>query len=339
MIFFVSGATGGHLYPAIAIANQLKKPAFFIVSRQHPVEKILAPYKFGFKVIKLNIKALIAWPILLGRISLIMIKKKPKLLITMGGGICIPCAIIGWAFGIPVLSFEQNAIPGRATKGTQFFAKKIITAFESAKKGLLLKSKVQCLGNPIRLDYPDNDQFPKEWMSLKGKTLAIIGGSQGALKINQFIEKNKKKLLNEGFNIIHLTGDQHFKGNETSLSESLNGKYYIALRYVTNMNAIYEKATVVMCRAGATTLAELKYYQIPSILIPYPFAMDNHQEKNAVAFIEENAHSVKINESDLNLDIILSMLTNHSENKKQPSKASENKKLNTICELIESYLE
>ena len=175
MILFVSGATGGHMYPAIAMADELKGPSFFVVPREQPAKKILSPYPFDFKVMDMSIKKMIILPLIWWQITRLFLQKKPKIMIAMGGGICIPFAIIAWLLRVPVLSFEQNAIPGRATRGVQFFAKKIITAFESAKNGLLMKSKVACLGNPIRLNYPDVEGLPVEWEMIQGPTVLIVG--------------------------------------------------------------------------------------------------------------------------------------------------------------------
>ena len=146
MILFVSGATGGHIYPAIAMAEALNEPSFFVVPRANPAQDILAPYSFDFQVVRWSFKQVVQWPMVIASIVRLMIKKKPSVVIAMGGGICVPFAIVAWAFRCPVLSFEQNAIPGRATKVIQFVAKKIITAFDAAADGLIMKSKVACLG-------------------------------------------------------------------------------------------------------------------------------------------------------------------------------------------------
>ncbi len=339
MILFVSGATGGHIYPAIAIAEAMKQPCFFVVPRHHPAQTIMAPYAFDYDVFKITIKDVLLIPIMWFKIFRLIYKKKPKVLITMGGGICIPFAIVAWCLRIPVVSFEQNAIPGRATKGTQWFVKQIVTAFESAKEGVFLKSKVRCLGNPVRVNYPDSDQLPKEWDTLNGKTLLVIGGSQGALKINQFITQHKLDLMTLGFNVIHLTGAQFFDSGESYLIEKGNHATYIALRYLNNMNLAYEKASVVICRAGATTLAELDQWQHPSILIPYPYAKDNHQFENAKAFTSQHKSSVILNESEMEISTIQPFLTKLTYEKKYINQAKEQEKMNSICELMQSYLE
>ncbi len=337
MILIVSGATGGHLYPAIAMAETLKKAVFFIVSRNDPAKKILNSHNFDFKVVKLS--KLLINPIMWLRIISIVLKQKPRLLIAMGGGICIPFTIVCWLCGVPVLCFEQNAIPGRATKSIQFFAKKIITAFEPVKSKLIVKSKVVCLGNPIRLSYPTGEKLPIDWSNFTGQTILVLGGSQGAKSINEFMQLNKAYLMKLGYNILHLAGDQFFNNNQSFIAEKINEKQYLALPYLTNMNQAYKVATIVMCRAGATTLAELIHWQLPSILIPYPHAMDDHQTENANAFLAISTASKIVTESQLNIESVEGALIELKARKTQAPLRSSEEKMNSICELINSYLE
>ncbi len=337
MILFVSGATGGHIYPAIAMADELKVPSFFIVPKEYPARKILSPYSFEYKVMGISLKRMMVSPVVWWQMVRLFLQKKPNVMIAMGGGICIPFAVVAWLMRVPIVSFEQNAIPGRATRGVQFFAKKIITAFESAKEGLIMKSKVRCFGNPIRLNYPEVDEFPTQWALIQGKTLLIIGGSQGAKALNEFIFKHRQEIMAHGYHIIHLTGDA-LMNSERRIEEN-GDALYLALPYINNMNEAYKKASLVLCRAGATTLSELSYQQLPSILIPYPYAMDNHQEKNASEFSKMHRHSVVINESELTIERMVVELQ-----KNQPPDGADNanapkQTMNTICELIKTYLE
>ncbi|RAP24019.1 hypothetical protein DID73_01790 [Candidatus Marinamargulisbacteria bacterium SCGC AG-343-K17] len=337
MILFVSGATGGHIYPGIAMAHALDEPSYFIVPRDHPAKKILLPYAYSYQVIGFSIKNILMFPILFFQILGVFIKKKPKAVMAMGGGICIPFAILAWILRVPVISFEQNAVPGRATRAIQFFSKKIITAFDSAKKGLILRSRVACLGNPIRLNYPDVDQLPNEWSDIQGKTLLVVGGSQGARAINEFIHGNREKIMALGVNIIHLTGDAFMK--EAQIIERKADQIYMALPYINDMTIAYQKASIVLCRSGATTLAELHYQKLPSILIPYPYAMDDHQEKNAIEFSLSHHNATFINESELGMPIVKEKIVESSVIRDGVDNDSARKDTNTICELVKSYLE
>ena len=187
MIFYVAGGTGGHLYPAIAIHQELQCEAKFVVPRKMPAERILSNYGIAPIISKFGKKECMILPYYFLKVLKLFFKYKPKLLIAMGGSVCVPYAIIAWLLNIPVLTFEQNSFPGRAVRVCQFFSKEIITSFEITKSYLIMKNRVQCLGNPIRTSYPITDSLPKEWEEIDGKTILVIGGSQGAFAINEFI--------------------------------------------------------------------------------------------------------------------------------------------------------
>jgi UDP-N-acetylglucosamine--N-acetylmuramyl-(pentapeptide) pyrophosphoryl-undecaprenol N-acetylglucosamine transferase len=339
MILVVSGATGGHLYPAIALLEELNQEALMVVSRKHPVESILAPYDIPFKVLPISFKN--PWKILLLFIQSFQIIRtnKPSVILLMGGSICVPLAIMGWVFRVPLISFEQNTIPGRATRAVQWFVAAIITAFESTQSRLNCKAKVHCLGNPIRIKGHDNGRsLPKELYQLLGQTLLVVGGSQGAKAINDHIVAHKAEIMALGWNIIHLTGPRFFETQaDSQIIESVNNQTYIAIPYADSMTILYEKATHVLCRSGATTLAELRVYRRPSILIPYPFAKDNHQLQNAIEFCHNEENAKMIPESELSLATLKETLLEPIQNyNRQQDNA--NDIVFSICEFVKSYL-
>lgn len=334
MILVVSGATGGHLYPGLAITAAMAKPSLFIVSRQHPAQRILAAHQQPFKVMSLTPLNAIAFPF---KVMTLFIQQKPKVIFLMGGFICVPFAIMGWLCRIPMVSFEQNTIPGRATRLVQFFAGAIITTFESTKNRLSCQRKVHCLGNPLRVT-KQGEPLPDDIKKLIGKTLLIIGGSQGAAALNRFIDSNKAAILEGGMNIIHLTGDRYFKNKSTQkIVTYSNGNTYVALPYMNNMAEIYKKATHVICRSGATTLSELLVYGQPSMLVPFPFSKDDHQIQNACEFIQMVPNARLVLESDLNLNSFLNWVKSSEFN--QPCNRIDPQGVNnSICEFIQSYL-
>lgn len=337
MILYVSGATGGHIYPGIAMAQALNESAYFIVSRSYPAKDILKAYELSYQVIGFSIKSLILFPIIIGKIIMVFLTHRPKMMMAMGGGICIPFAVVAWCLRVPVISFEQNAIPGRATCAIQWFSKKIITAFESAKHGIVLKSKVCCLGNPMRLNYPTNDRLPSEWNKIKKTTLLVVGGSQGAEKINAFIHANRHQIMALGMNIVHLTGPR-FLSEKDYISETVDEHTYVALPYLNNMTLAYEKASIVLCRSGATTLSEIHYQQIPSILVPYPFAMDDHQEINAIEFVKSHPNSCWVPESELSMVHIAEQMKTMNKKISHELVPDPVADMNMICELVKTYL-
>ena len=339
MIFYVAGGTGGHLYPAIAIYQELKGDSKFIVPRKLPAEKILSNYNIKPIISKFGKKEYLMLPYYLLKVLKIFFNHKPKMLIAMGGSVCIPYVFIAWLLNIPVFTFEQNSYPGRAVRVCQFFSRKIITSFEITKTYLVMKKRVLCLGNPIRTSYPMNDTLPKEWEALNGKTILVIGGSQGAYAINEFIRNNLENIMNRGWNIIHLTGDRYFQESPTfDKIISFKNKYYIALPFLNNMSLAFKKASLVICRSGATTLAEIRAYQLPAILIPYPYAKDNHQYKNAIDFHKHYSNVELIEQDRLTFENMLQLV--HNLNIIQDSKLDDFKSTTAkyICEFIKTYL-
>ncbi|MEC8678683.1 MAG: UDP-N-acetylglucosamine--N-acetylmuramyl-(pentapeptide) pyrophosphoryl-undecaprenol N-acetylglucosamine transferase, partial [Candidatus Margulisiibacteriota bacterium] len=338
MIIVVSGATGGHLYPAVALLNTLKKDSMFIVSRKTPVADILEPYNIPFKVIPCALKKFWQLPIDVFLIIQTLLKYRPKVLFLMGGSMCVPVALVAKLLGIPMVSFEQNTIPGRATRVVQWLVSAIITTFESTKKRLYCKQKVHCLGNPIRLKSVEKVDDIDQLLTMNGNTILVIGGSQGARGINLFFETNKQAILSAGFNVIHLAGAQYFNGGlSTHLVEHYAGCTYVALPYCHNMDAVYNLATHVVCRSGATTISELLSRGLPSILVPFPYSKDNHQHQNAIEYAEMVSNASVIKESDLTLTGLMDALTLPSATSVTPVKNAEGVVF-SICEFLQSYL-
>ena len=313
MIAVVSGATGGHLYPAISIVTAMKQTSLFFVSRQFPAQQILDSYGIPFVVHHMPRWQWVLFPFILIQTVIKLIKAKPQLVMCMGGRICLPYAVMAWLCRIPVVSFEQNVIPGRATRLNQLFSKTIVTAFDRTTDFLIFKKKVNCLGNPLRTHYPnDSEQIKQLIGTITGNTLVIIGGSQGALGINQWVKKNVDQLLLNQWNIIHLTGSNYFEthgGSDPFKVVNAYGCNYIMIPYLNDIRLLYGCATVALCRAGATTLSELRYYNCPAILVPYPYAMDNHQQLNAEAFITMDPTSKIVSADQLNAISAVELLT------------------------------
>ena len=211
MILVVSGATGGHLYPAIAMCNELSSPSHVVVSREAPAAQILTTANLSFSIMRITKTIALTWPLLAVKISMLILRKRPKIILLMGGGICVPFAFMAKLWRVPTIAFEQNAIPGRATRLTQWLVDHIVISFQEAARFFINKKKVKCLGNPIRLsDQVDETGLHQELVSFTGNTLLVVGGSQGANGINQFILNHKAKILAAGFNIIHLAGERFF---------------------------------------------------------------------------------------------------------------------------------
>jgi UDP-N-acetylglucosamine--N-acetylmuramyl-(pentapeptide) pyrophosphoryl-undecaprenol N-acetylglucosamine transferase len=341
MILFVSGATGGHLYPAVAMAQYLNLPCTFVVSREQPAGAILKPYGFLCRVCKVTQWHMLLFPWALWCAWREIRFVKPRVLISMGGGICVPFVIVAWILRIPVVAMEQNVIPGRATRMVQFFSRRVVTAFDSTVNALVCRSKVLCFGNPVRVHYPQSEGVPTILNNLSGKVCVVIGGSQGALGINQFITEHVSDFLSKGWHVVHLTGPQFFKAHYDSNLEHgvqcVSGKYYVPLSYVVCMDALYKLADFVICRAGATTIAELQRYQCPALLVPFPYAKDNHQLLNAQAVVQNYSTITLIEESDLTIEGVFQAMVGVS--KLETLVLDGDAATESVCGLIKSYLE
>jgi UDP-N-acetylglucosamine--N-acetylmuramyl-(pentapeptide) pyrophosphoryl-undecaprenol N-acetylglucosamine transferase len=327
-IAFTCGATGGHIYPVIAVAQELPdEQCVFIGSKRRKTPEIVNKYDYKAYGIEDRIKNPIYFFIAIIEAYRILAKERIKTVISSGGYTTVPVVIAAALKRIPIILLEQNVIPGEANKYLQVFAKKICISFEETKKQFR-KSNCILTGNPVRKNYIEDDIFQeiKDALPKNGKTLLIFGGSQGSRSINALISQNKERITQEGYNTVHVTG----KGGETE-SAGLNKSHifyndsgiHITIPYTEKMDALYDVADVVISRAGATTISEVLFYKKKAILIPFPFAKKNHQLANAIAFKKMGGGNY-IEEKDLNIDTLINMT--HKELEKTEPVLSYNKK-------------
>ncbi|MAH80736.1 MAG: hypothetical protein CMP39_03530 [Rickettsiales bacterium] len=293
MIAFTCSGTGGHIYPAIAVAQKIgHQKSIFIIEKDRLAASVIPKYGFNCAKINFKLKYVFSWiPTLLTVISILR-KHDVTKLISTGGYATLPVVIAAWLLRIPVTLLEQNSIPGRANRFLAFFATKICISFDYSKSYFKHKH-VYLTGNPIRQVYP-KDPLVEKLLALhwgKGKNLLIFGGSQGAESINNTILNLKLFFKKESINVIHIVGrkyyDQHFSNDSPIIEkDQLSNCIYAIVDYVENMDKLYQWTDFVISRAGATSIAELLFYQKPALLIPYPYATDNHQEYNADELIK-----------------------------------------------------
>ncbi len=310
-----AGGTGGHVYPAISIAEALKEASddseFLFVGTRDRMEWDTVP-KYGFQIKSiwisgfhrsLTIKNLL-FPIKL-IVSLIqsffIIRQfKPDVVISCGGFASGPIGWVAAKSGIPLILQEQNSYPGVTTKLLAKYASVIFTAYEEAAQHLPA-NKVILSGNPVRGDIkkPDlNGSHEKFNFSADRSTLLVLGGSGGAKAINQAMTTNIGKLHDEmGLQIIWQCG----KNYVDDLLNRVNTAQYPNLRlqaYIHDIPSAYCIADLVVTRSGASTCSELMNLGQPAILIPSPNVAGDHQRKNAEAIASSNA-AVLIDESQL----------------------------------------
>lgn len=315
-VFIAAGGTGGHIYPGIALAESILKmkpeSKVYFVGTPHGLENKIVGEK-GYPVLHLNIgrlnrnvsrgeriKTILQLPLsFLKSISLLR-KYKPQAVIGVGGHASGPMLLMASMLNIPTVIWEPNAMPGMANRVLARFVDLACVVFEEAKAHLRASRFLQ-VGLPLRAEIEElSGQTPKPSSSFK---VLVFGGSQGAGGINRvtvdFLKRNPQWLgENE---LFHQTGATEFERIKEKYGELLKNKHLQVVPYINDMASAYTWADVVVCRSGTGTLAELAATGKPSLLIPFPFASDNHQQKNAEAFVKEEA-AIMLLQKDLTVE-------------------------------------
>ncbi|MFC1650676.1 undecaprenyldiphospho-muramoylpentapeptide beta-N-acetylglucosaminyltransferase [Candidatus Latescibacterota bacterium] len=312
-IIFTGGGTGGHLYPAIAIAREIseRRPQAkiqFIIGNRDIEKKIVGDAGYAFNTLpvtglprKLSPAILtFIWKLKISimKSMLILRKFKPSMIMATGGYVSGPPVIAARIMRIPVCMQEQNSYPGITTKKLARFSDMIFLGFKDAGRFFGEKVKTVVTGNPVRkelLDSITKDSSAEFGLNPDLKTVLVIGGSQGAGRINKGMSEIVKELADKDIQIIWQTGAGQFEKWE-KLSEYSPDKIKI-IPYLDNMSAAYSSADVVVSRAGAMAVAEIAACGLPAIFIPLATAAENHQEYNAESLVNNGAAKM-ITEND-----------------------------------------
>jgi UDP-N-acetylglucosamine--N-acetylmuramyl-(pentapeptide) pyrophosphoryl-undecaprenol N-acetylglucosamine transferase len=304
-VIISGGGTGGHIYPAIAIANALKAANqninILFVGALGKMEMEKVP-KAGYKIIGLPITGIqrslsfenLKFPFRLVK-SLFMARKiikdfKPDIAIGVGGYASGPLLLAANQMNIPSIIQEQNSFAGITNKYLAKKAKAICVAYTGMEQ-FFPANKIIFTGNPVRSDILELTTKRERALSHfnlipNKKTLLIIGGSLGAKTINESIDEGLVKLQEAGFQIIWQTGKLYIEKAKKS-AENLHNIY--VSDFIYEMDLAYSAADVVISRAGALSVSELCLAIKPSILVPYPFAAEDHQTQNALNLVNKNA--------------------------------------------------
>lgn len=307
------GGTGGHIYPALAIANEIKdkdkNAEILYVGTEKGLEAELVP-KEGIDFRTIRVKGM---PRKINKESAIAIKElfhgindsrkiikefKPDMVIGTGGYVCGPVVYMAKKKKIPALIHEQNAFPGITNKILSRYVDKVAVTFDESKKYFKYPERVINTGNPIRKEiFQINKEEAFKMLGMdEGKPFILsFGGSGGQKKLNDGIfDLIKESSKNNDIQIIHVTGKRLYddfmeklKSHNISLGNGIR-----VLPYLYEMPEAINIATIVVTSAGAITLAELSAIGVPSILIPKAYTAENHQEFNARAFEEKGASLV-----------------------------------------------
>ena len=326
-IIVSGGGTGGHIYPAVTIANQIKEKQpdaeiIFVGTREGLECEIVPRYGYPIEFIevagfqrKLSLDTIkSAFKLLAGLIdALKLIRKiKPDLVVGTGGYVCGPILFLAALQGIPTCIQEQNAMPGVTNKILAHFVKKVFLGYQEAGKYFGGNSEKIFTGNPIRkeiLEVSRATAIEKLKLDPAKKTILVSGGSRGARSINDAMALVETSLAGRSdVQVIHITGEtgyEKFIGQvEKKVLMSDNIKVF---RYMHDMPLALAAADLAIFRSGAIGLAELMARGIPSILVPYPYATANHQEHNARA-VEGAGAAVVILDKELTGEILLKQI-------------------------------
>jgi UDP-N-acetylglucosamine--N-acetylmuramyl-(pentapeptide) pyrophosphoryl-undecaprenol N-acetylglucosamine transferase len=342
-IIISGGGTGGHIFPAVAIADALKQrledPDILFIGAKGRMEMVKVP-KAGYKIEglwisgiqrKLTLKNL-SFPFKLISSILkakkIMRRFKPDVAIGTGGYASGPMLRVASKKGIPSLIQEQNSFPGITNRILSKTVNKICVAFEGMEK-YFPPANMIITGNPVRQDIIDLEGKREKGISFfelqKGlKTILIVGGSQGARSINQGIGKILDKLLELDIQFVWQCG-KAFYPTAMELKASLKSEKAEKLKvfeFIYDMDLAYAACDIVISRAGAIAISELCIAGKPLILVPLPSAAEDHQTKNALALVEKNA-AIIVRDYDID-NQLYSSLTSLITNQEMQNNMSEN---------------
>ena len=342
-IIIAGGGTGGHLFPAIAIGEEIKDrfpnaeihfigSKFGLESKVFPVKDLLhtlLPIRglqrsFNISNILKNISLPFKIIKSLFKVNVLYKEFKPSLVIGTGGyASAVPLMVAQLKSPkIPIILQEQNSFPGLTTRWFAKNAKLICSSFDISKE--INNERIVTTGNPIRNNILNGDKksaIDEFELSITKRTIFIFGGSQGSRFLNHSLSEVIKKINFKNIQILWQTGDKEYQKYE-----GLSNKNLRVVPFINDMASAYSLSDLVVCRSGALTLSEITACGKPSILIPFAAAAGNHQLKNAETLSKKGA-SILIEEKDLNAKVLLSNINNLINNESKldsMSKASKN---------------
>ena len=312
-VIFAGGKTGGHIFPAIAMALELKKRhsegRLMFVGTEGGMEEQIVPH-YGFRLSLIRTKGLsrrsyvsnllLAFHLVKGfyQAQRILNRERPSLVVGTGGHVSFPAVMLACLRNIPTMIQEQNSYPGISTRILAHFADKVCLSYSESLGYFPAGRKFGVIGNPIRenlINKERNAASAEFGLEEDAKTIFVFGGSQGSHALNQTFLQSLD-LLKPDWQILWQTGERDFR----EIARKVNGRKIAARVYpfIQNMGSAYSASDLVISRAGALTLAEITACGKPSILVPFPFATADHQRHNAEALQKKGAAKMVL-EKDL----------------------------------------
>jgi UDP-N-acetylglucosamine--N-acetylmuramyl-(pentapeptide) pyrophosphoryl-undecaprenol N-acetylglucosamine transferase len=316
-ILIMAGGTGGHVFPGLAVAEYLKQAGWRVVwlGTEGGMETRLVPgHGHDLEIIRfsgLRGKGFATWLTLPLRLLLafwqsarVILAVRPDVVLGMGGYPAFPGGMMASLLGKPLLIHEQNSIPGLVNKILARVADKVLLGFPGAIRD---KRKVIFSGNPVRQEITQVEAPEKRYGTRKGQLrLLVIGGSLGAQALNTVVPQALRLIPERGRPAVtHQTGLRHLEAVRHSYAElEVEGDL---VPFIENMAVRYAECDLVVCRAGALTIAELTAAGVASVLVPFPYAVDDHQTSNAKFLSDRNA-AVLVQQQELTPEYLAKLL-------------------------------
>jgi len=344
--YIAGGGTGGHFFPALALIEYLteknipcefvgaergieKRLSHLIVSEKH----FLKVYPFLGRSLKDKLRSL--YSVSFSSLKLYPKLKRDSVSVVFGGYASLPLGISSLLKGAPLFLHEQNSIPSTTNQVLSRFAKLIFVSFEHSKRFFPSQKTVKT-GLPVRRSLLEglrlSEKEARERLNLEDReTLLVMGGSQGSSFINSLAVDVFKK---NGLQGIHITGGKEYE----NLKQAYKGMPVLVLPFTERMDLIYRASSVVISRAGASSITELSLYGIPSLFIPYPYSVRDHQYYNAKE-IEELGGAFVLRQEEVELSKVLKILDQLLSNREEFSRNIKNFAEPNACQKIVDHIQ
>ena len=313
-ILIMAGGTGGHIFPALAVADILRAQGWRVTWLGAPfsMEAELVP-RHGYEMVWIRFSGVrrkgllrllrLPFDLLLAmwQSAAAILRKRPDVVLGMGGYITFPGGVMAALLRRPLVIHEQNSVAGLSNRMLAHIAQKVISGFPD-----VLPRAIWC-GNPVRGDIAALPAPEQRYAARSGRLqVLVIGGSLGAKAINETLPQALALLAPElRPDVLHQTGKQHYPAVQQAYQRA--GVQAEIKPFMDEMAKHYGSADLVICRAGALTVAELAAAGVASILIPFPFAVDDHQTRNA-EFLSRHGAAVLLPQSELNAEKLAALL-------------------------------
>ncbi|PKN84966.1 MAG: undecaprenyldiphospho-muramoylpentapeptide beta-N-acetylglucosaminyltransferase [Deltaproteobacteria bacterium HGW-Deltaproteobacteria-1] len=353
-IVIAGGGTGGHLFPGIAVAEEFLRRdphngVLFIGTKRGIEHRLLGPLGYELKEIEVEglmgrglkalVKGVYAIPNSMLQSRKILKAFGPDVVIGVGGYASGPAVMAACLMRIPTAVAEQNALAGNTNRILGRFVDKIFVTYEQSKNQFSA-GKVMVTGNPVRAAFAD--RLGKAIRKTSGRQILIFGGSQGAAAINKAVVAMLPLLqkMKDSLKIVHQTGER-----DLEMVKKAYEQYGLDARvspFIQDMMSAYESSDLIICRAGATSLAEITAAGRASILIPFPWAANDHQTLNARAMVEVGAAAM-IKESELTpgklFALVQSLLADDRKLRDMEDRSRKSGRLDAAAKIVDACLQ